>query len=1191
MALDFGVSPWQFNGATTDAGGTHIIEDSSSSVHMIYQNAQGFVDDGLGTSAVMFARVTPVGRTKCWIGCRQNNGFYMASFNLTGAGTVEVTGSNVTSASIVNNGDGSYTCTVIFSGTFSSTATVFAIGSLLTAGNQEFTGTNGLHALTVTEAQLTKGTTPKPYAPQTDRSSYLDQQTADGSQDFDLPGSNLPNILNPDYILCDADNGLQTPDFTFSLDDFTAVFVFDWDGDTSSIKILGAQWDGINQNSWIAYLDTAGKFIVAISDDGTSLDKQYEAVTPVSVNERTLAAFTWDGSALRMYYNDVELTVASGELVKDTDNAASGALFNSTVPPTIYDNFNGKAYNFYLYEGAATPANISTIAAGLGLSGIPGGTTPAPNPQIGDYVAVNNIIVIEAESFPIAGTDFVIDTTEPGYTGDSYIRYDAADDFTLPPADVISVDFYVPTAGLWQISLRHNHDPAPADDQENDCWLDVPTANDSAGFEKWGHNAPDYGNGFTFATFREPSPSVFLDKWFDLDAGSHTLQIGGRSNNWRFDRVHIWNVAANPADKENASLPESPQAGGGGGNIPTTTQELINYLTDEQGLSESNIFYVNNASGSDSNSGTPLFPWATIQKAANTLTAGQAVIIQGDGGRYYESVTPGASGTAGNLIWFCGDPESPAIVDGSQDFTPAGGSNWTSEGGGMYSAPYGLTRPFNEEQAYFSNCTIPANCRSRSTYMSHQLIYNDQQLIRISQDDHTANPTLNAGECFFECSGNTDNDYKTPTRVWCRLPGDIDPDTVEMRVGSDKLTLFDYSPNVWPVDGTNWPGGSLPNDRRAGRSYLGLVNLHFKYSGLGRKIGPVIFRGTGWFAEWCSFSDANTEAASFAGDNHTIRNCKFVRFGKGLKGDAFQQDSAGQSLFSKCLFQDGNIHQYPEAWDAGFKVTDGSGNGGTIVWEDCLFKDIAAPGFWTDINCGNANGSQEAFRFTRCIFEACGRHAVFMENNSYYLNMEHCGIWNTQYSLDGQAGQELASGLRIAGSGRNTLTNCAIVYNQGKGWYMKPDDTRASAHGANQDTVTNCVFVENARDERIELQRCEIHGGNYQGGSAEDWNTSDFNNNVFFNSLPTPSMGGSTPIYFYETTVGGTNNLSTFEAATTSSGNVIAASAGAVVSDHTDRKEFWKTAGGSYPTKGPQSLVHYEDQSETGWSIAGLTIE
>jgi parallel beta-helix repeat protein len=60
-------------------------------------------------------------------------------------------------------------------------------------------------------------------------------------------------------------------------------------------------------------------------------------------------------------------------------------------------------------------------------------------------------------------------------------------------------------------------------------------------------------------------------------------------------------------------------------------------------------FYVS-PTGNDANSGTSSSPWKTIQKAANTLTAGQTVIV--NAGTYSERVKITRSGNSGSVITF-----------------------------------------------------------------------------------------------------------------------------------------------------------------------------------------------------------------------------------------------------------------------------------------------------------------------------------------------------------------------------------------------------------------------------------------------------------------------------------------------------------------------------------------------------------
>lgn len=80
------------------------------------------------------------------------------------------------------------------------------------------------------------------------------------------------------------------------------------------------------------------------------------------------------------------------------------------------------------------------------------------------------------------------------------------------------------------------------------------------------------------------------------------------------------------------------------------------------GSPSGSISYYVSPSGSDSNTGTLNNPWRTIQKAANTLVAGQSVKILP--GTYYEKFAPVNSGTSGAYILYTADPGT-VVLDGS----------------------------------------------------------------------------------------------------------------------------------------------------------------------------------------------------------------------------------------------------------------------------------------------------------------------------------------------------------------------------------------------------------------------------------------------------------------------------------------------------------------------------------------------
>ena len=67
--------------------------------------------------------------------------------------------------------------------------------------------------------------------------------------------------------------------------------------------------------------------------------------------------------------------------------------------------------------------------------------------------------------------------------------------------------------------------------------------------------------------------------------------------------------------------------------------------------------------GNDSNPGTEDQPWLTIQKAADTLVAGETVYIKA--GTYQEKVAPQNSGSIGNYITYAVYPGDVVTVDGN----------------------------------------------------------------------------------------------------------------------------------------------------------------------------------------------------------------------------------------------------------------------------------------------------------------------------------------------------------------------------------------------------------------------------------------------------------------------------------------------------------------------------------------------
>ncbi len=87
----------------------------------------------------------------------------------------------------------------------------------------------------------------------------------------------------------------------------------------------------------------------------------------------------------------------------------------------------------------------------------------------------------------------------------------------------------------------------------------------------------------------------------------------------------------------------------------------------EKIYADERTYYVAPA-GSDSNPGTEIKPWKTIQKAANTLVAGETVYIKA--GTYKERVIPKNSGKAGEFIVYTAYPKETVTIDGKDISLP-----------------------------------------------------------------------------------------------------------------------------------------------------------------------------------------------------------------------------------------------------------------------------------------------------------------------------------------------------------------------------------------------------------------------------------------------------------------------------------------------------------------------------------------
>lgn len=175
----------------------------------------------------------------------------------------------------------------------------------------------------------------------------------------------------------------------------------------------------------------------------------------------------------------------------------------------------------------------------------------------------NGLVVMQIESIPIAG-DWVEETIISQYTGQSYYRWNGPNQFGNPGQGVLTFNIEITAPGTYDMQWRNFHFGPDAGD-ENDAWVRMdgePWAKCySSGIDQWNWHTLIEGPAFSY----QPN--------WNLSAGSHVLQISGRSHNFRIDQIHLYNDTVG-----NPTSPGSPET------TNCTWQDLGNALAGTSGL-------------------------------------------------------------------------------------------------------------------------------------------------------------------------------------------------------------------------------------------------------------------------------------------------------------------------------------------------------------------------------------------------------------------------------------------------------------------------------------------------------------------------------------------------------------------------------------------------------------------------------
>ncbi len=214
---------------------------------------------------------------------------------------------------------------------------------------------------------------------------------------------------------------------------------------------------------------------------------------------------------------------------------------------------------------------------GTDLISASGEITAAPAPPVGDQPVVNppetesffqevdGKIIIEAESVPLTD-DWILDTTEAGYSGTGYIRWMPSwiNKISHQHEGVLTYKLRITNPGEYRLALRSSHKGAPERDKWNDCWTLMglnpvhPYGMTRKTYHSINQESFDQGTGFSWHTTHDNYGSVakseghFSTPIYDLTEGDHYFWICGRSGGFRIDKIQFFKkgVAGFKSDAE-----------------------------------------------------------------------------------------------------------------------------------------------------------------------------------------------------------------------------------------------------------------------------------------------------------------------------------------------------------------------------------------------------------------------------------------------------------------------------------------------------------------------------------------------------------------------------------------------------------------------------------------------------------------
>ncbi len=188
--------------------------------------------------------------------------------------------------------------------------------------------------------------------------------------------------------------------------------------------------------------------------------------------------------------------------------------------------------------------NISIIVTAVLSLAIFNTTNHYSNCDGGVFIEENGIIIIEAEDVPLSD-GWELQNEVADYSGEGYITWLKETNVEKNNQGLISYPIKITNAGNYTVKIRNYH---PCEDftECNDIFVKM---NDLEWQKNFNHTLAEWD-----WNSRQDIDHVFSDATYELDEGTHTLYLSGRSQDFSIDKIAIFKEGVTEAVYQSAMV-------------------------------------------------------------------------------------------------------------------------------------------------------------------------------------------------------------------------------------------------------------------------------------------------------------------------------------------------------------------------------------------------------------------------------------------------------------------------------------------------------------------------------------------------------------------------------------------------------------------------------------------------------------